>query len=115
MKIRKATREDLEGIVQIYEEIHTREESGDVTTGWLRDIYPVRKTAEEAIERADMFIQLDSAGKIVGTGIINQKQVEAYAAGDWHFPAASNEVMVLHTLIISVKPGHRGSGKAFLD
>ena len=34
--------------------------------------------------------------------------------GEWQYPAADNEVMVLHTLIVSVRPGHRGSGKEFL-
>ena len=49
------------------------------------------------------------------TGIINQTQVDVYADGDWQFPAANEKIMVLHTLIISVKSGHRGSGRGFLD
>ncbi len=115
MIIRKATLDDLEGILRIYDEIHTREEAGEVTTGWIRGVYPVRKTAEDSICRGDMFVQEDGAGKIVGTGIINQMQLDAYKDGDWQFPTADEKVMVLHTLIISVKSGHRGSGKEFLD
>ena len=115
MFIRKATLDDLAEIIRIYDEIHDREEAGEVTTGWLRDIYPTRKTAESSIERGDMFVQENEAGEIVGTGIINQTQVDVYADGDWQFPAANEEIMVLHTLIISVKSGHRGSGKGFLD
>ena len=34
--IRKATAEDIPAIAAIYDEIHTREEAGEVTTGWLR-------------------------------------------------------------------------------
>lgn len=115
MKIRKATSNDLPGIVRIYDEIHTREEAGEVTTGWLRDVYPVQKVAEDSIGRGDMFVQEDKTGEIVGTGIINQTQVDGYSDGDWQYPAADDEVMVLHTLIISVRPEHRGSGKEFLD
>ena len=115
MIIRKATAKDLPGIIRIYDEIHTREETGEVTIGWVRGIYPTEKTAEESIQRGDMFVQVDKTGEIVGTGIINKTQVDAYADGDWQYPAADDEVMVLHTLIISVRPGHRGSGKAFLD
>lgn len=115
MIIRKATEKDLPGIIRIYDEIHAREEAGEVTIGWLRDIYPTGKTAEDSIHRGDMFVQEDKTGAIVGTGIINQIQVDAYADGNWKYTAADEEVMVLHTLVISDRPGHRGSGKAFLD
>ena len=94
MFIRKATLDDLAEIIRIYDEIHAREEAGEVTTGWLRDIYPTRKTAESSIERGDMFVQENEAGEIVGTGIINQTQVDVYADGDWQFPAANEKIMV---------------------
>ena len=54
--IRKAEYSDLNAVVQIYDEIHQAEESGILTTGWLRDIYPVRATAEAALERDDLFV-----------------------------------------------------------
>ncbi len=113
--IRKATPEDVSGIVEIYEEIHSREEAGEVTTGWLRDVYPVRKTAEDAVKRGDMFVQENQDGHIVGTGIINQIQVDVYDQGDWQYPAREHEVMVLHTLIVSRKTGEHGLGEEFLD
>lgn len=111
--IRKATAEDISAITAIYDEIHSREESGETTTGWLRDVYPVRKTAEDSVARGDMFVQEEN-GNIVGTGIINQIQVDVYADGDWQFPAPDSEVMVIHTLIISKKGGRKGLGWEFL-
>ena len=114
MIIRKATLDDLTAIIGIYDEIHSREEAGEVTTGWLRGIYPIGKTAEDSIGRGDMFVQEDETGEIVGTGMINQAQVDVYADGDWQYPAADDEVMVLHTLIISTRAEHRGSGREFL-
>ena len=71
MTIRKAAAEDLQAIVSIYDEIHGREEAGEVTIGWIRDVYPVRKTAEDAISRGDMFVQEDETGAVTATGIIN--------------------------------------------
>ncbi len=114
MIIRKASLEDLQGIAAIYDEIHTREEAGELTTGWIRNVYPVQKTAEDAISRDDMFVQADETGVITAAGIINQIQVDVYENGKWVYPAAEDEVMVLHTLVVSVRPGHRGSGKEFL-
>ena len=130
--IRKATAEDIPAIAAIYDEIHTREEAGEVTTGWLRGVYPVQKTAEDAVARGDMYVQVvsgddavssddarnsdepDVAGQVVGTAILNQLQVDVYADGEWQYPADDSEVMVIHTLIISRKTDRKGLGSAFL-
>ena len=34
------------------------EEKGLTTTGWIRNIYPTRKTAEDALERNDLFVMV---------------------------------------------------------
>ncbi|MBR0455815.1 MAG: GNAT family N-acetyltransferase [Firmicutes bacterium] len=118
--IRKATAEDIPAIAAIYDEIHNREEAGEVTTGWLRDVYPVQKTAEDAVARGDMYVQVvsgddpDAAGQVVGTAILNQLQVDVYADGEWQYPAEDSEVMVIHTLIISRKTDLKGLGSDFL-
>lgn len=126
--IRKATAEDIPAIAAIYDEIHDREEAGEVTTGWLRGVYPVQKTAEDAVARGDMYVQVvdeadsemvesDSAtagGQVVGTAILNQLQVDVYADGEWQYPAEDSEVMVIHTLIISRKTDLKGLGSDFL-
>ena len=85
------------------------------TTGWRRGLYPTAETAEESVGRDDMFVQEDEQGNIVGTAIINRNQVDCYVYGDWEYPAADDEVMVIHTLVISDKDGRRGSGHAFLQ
>ena len=48
MEIRKARKEDIDQTEAIYNRIHDVEEAGTASIGWARDIYPVRKTAEEA-------------------------------------------------------------------
>lgn len=112
--IRKATAEDIAAITELYDEIHSREEAGETTTGWLRDVYPVRETAEASVERGDMFVQENEEGEITGTGIINQIQVDVYSDGNWRYPAGDEDVMVLHTLVISGKKKRRGLGEEFL-
>ena len=112
--IRQANSGDIPAIENIYEEIHTREEAGDVTTGWIRGVYPVGKTAADAVARGDMFGQEDGTGRIVGTGIINQIQVDVYAKGNWRFGAEDSEVMVLHTLVISKDTSEKGLGSEFV-
>lgn len=113
MNIRKAKEKDIPAVDEIYDDIHTAEESGKVTIGWIRGVYPVRKTAETALARGDLFV-MEDGGVVVGTGIINQTQAECYREGSWRFPAESSEVMVLHTLVISPHYAGKGFGKAFI-
>ena len=111
MRIRKATAADVDAIEQIYEDIHTAEEEGAATIGWIRGIYPTRKTAEAAVLRDDMFVLED--GEIIGTGIINRTQVDVYYGAPWRYD--TDKVCVLHTLVISPKVSGRGYGRAFVE
>lgn len=111
---RKAMPKDLDAICSIYDAIHTEEEAGRTTTGWLRQIYPTRDTARCAIELGDMFV-LERSGKIQACGRINKEQVDCYTQGQWHYDAPPEKVMVLHTLVVDPAAGHKGYGTAFLQ
>ena len=111
--IRKAVLSDIPAVARIYEKIHTAEETGEVTIGWIRGIYPTEDTARQALARGDLFVQEDG-GNIVGAAIINQCQVDSYYGASWRYPAEDSQVMVLHTLVIDPEAGRKGYGKAFV-
>lgn len=113
MMIRKAIRTDLNHVIRIYDEIHTAEEEGKCTTGWIREIYPVRETAEKALEREDLFV-LEVDGRILGTALINQIQVDVYHGASWKYNVPEDQVCVLHTLVISPDAAGKGYGTAFI-
>ena len=111
--IRKATSADLDAVEALYNEIHDAEARGELTTGWLREIYPVRATAEAALGRDDLFV-MEEGGRVIGAAIINQIQVDVYDGAPWQFEASPDEVCVLHTLVISPAVSGRGYGSAFV-
>lgn len=113
MKFRKALPCDLAHISGIYEAIHDQEECGKSVVGWTRGVYPTPETARQALVRNDLFV-MESDGKIVGSAIINQQQVDVYADGMWKHDAPASEVMVLHTLVISPDVSGRGFGSSFV-
>lgn len=113
MEIRKAQAGDVDKIESIYEHIHDEEERGVATIGWIRNVYPVRKTAEDALNREDLFVMVDE-GQIVAVAIINQIQVPEYVNAEWKHAADDHEVMVLHTLVVEPKEKKKGYGKAFV-
>lgn len=112
--IRKATEKDLPYISQIYDDLHTLEEQGAVTIGWIRHIYPTSSTAAEALRRGDLFVEEDN-GIVVGAAIINQQQVDSYKEGTWNYNVPDQEVMVLHTLVISPNAARNGYGRSFVE
>jgi len=111
--IRLATHNDIEVVTAIYDHIHKMEAEGLVRIGWNPSVYPVRTTAEEAIQRGDLFV-FEQEGIIMASAIINRTQVPVYATGQWAFPAADDEVMVLHTLTVDPACGGRGIGREFV-
>lgn len=113
MEIREATKDDVNSIEKIYESIHDGEEKGLTTIGWIRNIYPTRKTAEDALARKDLFVMEDE-NNIVAVAIINQLQVDEYKYAAWKHPAKDNEVMVLHGLAVDPCQKSKGYGKAFV-
>ena len=113
MIIRKAAAADIDAVVKIYDEIHLAEEAGGIEVGWIRGVYPLRKTAESALERGDLFV-LEDENEVRGAGIINQIQVDAYYGAPWKHEAGDDEVCVLHTLVISPRFSGRGYGRGFV-
>ena len=99
---RQATLSDLEQIAAIYDHIHTEEEAGRATVGWVRGVYPTRQTALDAIQAGDMFVAEEN-GRLVATAKINQEQ------------APPEQVMVLHTLVVDPQAKGRGYGSRFVD
>lgn len=111
--IRKALKEDIPSIARIYEAIHTEEEAGRVTIGWVRGIYPTAQTALDALARGTLFVYEDN-GAIVAAAKIDQTQVPEYADCTWAHDAPEDQIMVLHTLVVDPIGPRRGYGKAFV-
>ena len=110
---RKATEKDLDQITELYSDVHTEEEAGKTTIGWIRSIYPTRATVETAFAADDLFVEVIDEN-IVAAARINQEQVDVYADVDWEYKVPAEEVMVLHTLAVSPKEKRKGYGAAFV-
>lgn len=105
--IMKAEERDIVAVAGLYDEIHSAEENGLMTIGWKRGIYPTEETAGKAFDDGELFVGYEG-DTLVGCAIINQKQVDVYSGAPWRHDAENNDVMVLHTLVVS--PSHSGKG-----
>lgn len=106
--IRRAQAGDLPAVAQIYEEILGEEDRrGASYTNWQRGKYPTLETARQAME-ADTLWVLVEEDTVCGAVILNGVQLAEYAQIPWQFPATPEQVMVIHTLVISPRFGGRG-------
>ena len=113
--IRKANINDIPKIVEIYDNILSNEEKGFVSIGWIRGIYPTINTANDALKRGDLFVYENEEKVIQASAIINQKQVDVYAKGNWKNKVNDDKIMVIHTLTVEPSVSHKGIGKKFVD
>ena len=113
MNVRKAQKSDIDSIEKIYDRIHDGEEKGLSTCGWIRNVYPTRKTAEDALNRGDLFVLTDG-DRIAAAAVINQTQVPEYKDAAWKHDASNEEVMVLHCLVVDPLEKGKGIGRAFV-
>ena len=63
--------------------------------------------------RGDLFV-LEEDGHVLGSGIINQMQVDVYEGAPWKYQVPDNRVCVLHTLVISPAARGKGYGREFI-
>ena len=113
--IRRAQAGDLPAIARIYEEILDLEERRSRSyTNWQRGKYPTADTARQAME-ADTLWVLTDEDAVCGAVILNGVQLPEYACVPWLFSAAEEQVMVIHTLVISPRFSGRGLARELVD
>ncbi len=108
--IRPAKESDLTAISKIYDEILDEEERRPVSyTNWQRGKYPTAHSARLALDEGTLWVA-EEAGEVYGCVNLNAVQLPEYDAIPWSIPTGRDQVMVIHTLVIS--PRWAGRGKA---
>ena len=107
MVIRAARAADLDAVEAIYDQLHTLEEEQKIKTGWIRHVYPTRKTAEAALALGTLYV-LEDEGAIRAAAKIDQEQPESYFRAHWTLQAEEAAVLVLHTLVVDPTIARRG-------
>ncbi len=107
MLIRPATGQDLDGVLQGYEELLKHEEQHGAYTRWKRGVYPTKETAQTSLDEGTLHV-LEQDGEICASVILNRVQPMEYASIEWKHEVAPDEALVIHTLC--VRPSKSGGG-----
>jgi len=112
--IRLATEADLPAVARIYEEVLTQEDRRPASyTNWQRGKYPTVHTARSALEQGELFVA-EEEGDLYAAVVLNSVQLPEYSLIPWSFPAAPQQVGVIHTLVISPRWSGRGKARALV-
>lgn len=98
-KIEIGTKEDIEQLDRLYNDLNEYLEKGINYPGWLKGVYPIRETAEMGIAENNLFV-LKVKSDIAGSIILNHKPENAYNEVIWSINANKDEVIVIHTLAV---------------
>ena len=112
--IRAATTADIDAIEAGYTELLLHEAEHGSNSQWELGVYPTRATAERAVETGTMFV-MEEDGLICASMILNSHQAPEYCESPWLYPAADDEVLVIHTLCVPPSMAGRGLGKRMVD
>ena len=112
--IRAATAADIDAIEAGYNELLLYEQEHGSNSHWVLGVYPTRATAERAVEAGTMYV-LDEGGRICASMILNSRQAAEYREMPWLYPAADDEVLVIHTLCVPPSMAGRGLGTRMVD
>lgn len=113
MEIRKATEADIPAVTAIYDALLDREEQGLLTTGWTRGVYPTEQTARDSLAVGTLYV-LEDGGRVTAAAKIDQSQMAQYTQCHWQHDAPSEQVLVLHTLVVDPAVKGKGYGTAFV-
>ena len=107
--IRKAVSGDIELIEDTYNEHFQHEIEHGAFTVFKKDVYPTKKDAEKAVNAGTLYVYEEN-NNVVGSIIVDTKQPPEYEKIAWERTLTSDEVMVIHLLM--VRPSMAGKGIA---
>lgn len=105
--IRKATKEDIVPVAELYNEMIDYEDTHTKYTSWQKGIYPTADTARLGVKNGSLYVY-EEDGNIIASVILDTKQPPEYRKVEWNVHARYNQALVVHTLC--VKPEHSGGG-----
>lgn len=109
LSIRKANKNDINTVIELYEELINAIKDNEHTPQWVYGIYPKDETIIEAIEAEELYVgEIDS--EIVSSIVINHKANEGYENIKWKIDDDYDNIYVVH--LVAVKHGHGNKGIA---
>lgn len=114
MVIRKGTKDDIDAVSALYNEVCDYLQTHINYPGWRKGIYPDRQDAERGIGEDSLFVA-EVDGEIAGTFILRHQPEAGYALADWKNELSYSDIFVVYTLAVSPRFSCRGIGERLME
>ncbi len=114
MKIEKGTKDNIEEIESLYNDLNDYLDSHINYPGWKKGVYPVKETAINGIQEGNLYVIRDG-NHIAGTVILRHKQELGYSKANWKINLDYEEIMVIYTFAVHPTYLKKGIGKRLMD
>jgi len=112
--IRKANKDDIPAVAELYNIMIDYEDTHVKYTSWQKDIYPTAATARLGVKANTLYV-IEEDGSIVGSVILDTKQPPEYRKVSWSVDAKRGQALVIHTLCVMPEHSGGGLGTALVD
>lgn len=113
MKVRKGTKEDIDALSLLYDELIDVLNQDINYPGWKKGIYPTREDALLGIEEECLFV-VEDQHHIIGTFMLRHTGEKGYHGVDWHVQLDNQQVLVIYTFAVHPAFLHQGVGESML-
>ncbi len=113
MNLRKAKKEDIDVLENLYDEVNDYLAENINYPGWKKGVYPIRKDAEDGFDSGALYVATENE-EIIGTIILNSEYPVQYDDVKWNSKLKWEEVLVVHTFAVSPKTHSKGVGYKML-
>lgn len=114
MYIEKGTVSDISELETLYDNLNDYLSANINYPGWIKGIYPVRDTAEKAIEEGSLYV-LRKGNIIAGSIILNHEPETAYYNVKWGIDVTYDKIFVVRTLVVHPCFMKQGIAKKLMD
>ena len=114
MNLLKARIDDLNAVMNLYNEIIDQTENIDVYARWKKGLHPTEKMIREYIEMNALYILKDN-NNLIGAMAVTSDDDTQYQTIEWKVSAKENEVAVLHILGVHPSYQKKGIGDRLID
>ena len=112
--IRKATKDDVVPVAELYDILLDYEETHEKFTSWEKGIYPTVDTAKLGVKKGSLYIY-EKDGRVLASVILDTTQPPEYKKIAWSVDAKYNQALVVHTLCVHPEHAGEGIGSAIVD
>jgi len=114
MNLLKARIDDLNAVMNLYNDIIDQTENMDVYARWKKGLHPAEKMIRDYIEMNAMYI-LKENDVLIGAMAVTLGNDTEYQSITWKVSAKDNEAAVLHILGVHPSYQKKGIGNRLID